>query len=69
MARTIMTTESAAGAEAAAGRIEIREVDKVFTPSRGTGAAIEALRSISITSALGSSCRWSDPAAAASRPC
>ncbi len=48
MARTIMTTESAAGAEAAAGRIEIREVDKVFTPSRGTGAAIEALRSISI---------------------
>src|SRR6266542_1867265 len=47
MARSIMTTESAGGTEAATGRIDLQEVDKVFTPRRGS-VAIEALRSISL---------------------
>ncbi|HZD67599.1 MAG TPA: ABC transporter ATP-binding protein [Actinomycetes bacterium] len=42
-----MTTESAAGPAAETGRIDIREVDKVFTQRRGSGA-VEALRSVSI---------------------
>lgn len=47
MARTIMTTETPAGRGAGTGRIEIRDIDKTFTPQRGA-AAVEALRSVSI---------------------
>jgi len=47
MARDVMLTERAPGVDAGTGRIDVEDVHKVFTARRG-GAAIEALRGVSV---------------------
>jgi NitT/TauT family transport system ATP-binding protein len=47
MARDVMLTDRDPGVDAGTGRIDVEDVDKVFTGRRG-GAAIEALRGVSI---------------------
>jgi NitT/TauT family transport system ATP-binding protein len=47
MARDVMLTDRDPGVHAGTGRIDVEDVDKVFTGRRG-GAAIEALRGVSI---------------------
>jgi ABC-type nitrate/sulfonate/bicarbonate transport system ATPase subunit len=47
MARDVMLTERDPGVDAGTGRIDVEDVHKVFTARRG-GAAIEALRGVSV---------------------